>query len=270
SFLQKKIWDELLLPSSIGIGSNKTIAKIGSDCMKPKGITFIMPGMEQEFLRRMPVETIPGVGKVTLRELNAKGFYKIGDIAKTSLQYFASAFGQCGIDLWEKAHGKGTEFLSPEHERKSISKEHTYDQDVIDKKLIEQTIFNLTSKVCQLLRDEGWQSATIGIKLRYNDFVTLTRAKTIKPTCDDKEIYETAVDLFRKNHTRRVAVRLIGIHLSKLSQFTAQEILFEDDKLRRKKMFQAVDALRAKYGYASINVGVSNTLSKDLNPDFDF
>ncbi|MDP4191010.1 MAG: DNA polymerase IV [Bacteroidota bacterium] len=228
SFLQKTIWKELSLPSSVGIGSNKTIAKIASDCMKPKGITYVIPGMEEEFLRRMPVETIPGVGKVTLRDLNAKGFYKIGDIAKAPLQYFSSCFGQCGTDLWEKAHGRGIEFLSPGHDRKSISKEHTYGQDVIDRKIIEQTLFNLVSKVCQGLRDEGLQTSTIGIKLRYTDFITLTRAKTIRPTSDDKEVYETVLQLFRKNHTRRVAVRLIGVHLSKLEEFSEQEFIFED------------------------------------------
>ncbi|MGE5497454.1 MAG: DNA polymerase IV [Syntrophothermus sp.] len=257
TLLQKAVWDEVALPCSIGIGSNKLVAKIGSDCMKPKGITYIVPGMEKEFLSPMPIETIPGVGRVTQVQLNAKGFYKIGDITKVPLEYFAASFGQSGIDLWEKAHGRGTEFLSLDHERKSISKEHTYGSDVVDRKVIEETLFNVTSKVCQGLRDEGWQACTIGIKLRYADFITLTRAKTVKATDDDKEIYNIALELFRKNYTRRVGVRLIGIHLSKLTPFAEQELLFEDEKIRRKKMFEAVNMLRSKYGYESINVGAA-------------
>ncbi|MCX6149542.1 MAG: DNA polymerase IV [Ignavibacteriales bacterium] len=257
SFLQKEIWDQLLLPSSIGIGSNKTIAKIASDCMKPLGITYVLPGMEKDFLCPMPVETIPGVGKVTLKSLREKGFRTIGEVAKTTLEYFSTAYGKSGIDLWEKANGHGTDFLSISHERKSISKETTFDEDVVSKIVIEQTLFKLIGTVCQTLRDENWQAATISIKLRYSDFVTITRAKTIRPTDDDKLIYETTLDLFHKAFTRRIAVRLIGVHLSNLTDFAEQEILFEDEEIKRKKMLKAINTLRAKYGFKAVQVGTA-------------
>lgn len=256
--IQLEIWNTLGLPCSIGIATNKTLAKIGSDCMKPKGITYIMPGMEAQFLAPMPVETIPGVGKVTLKSLQAKGFYKIGDIAKMPEDYFASAFGKHGRDLWKKANGEGTQFLSLPVEQKSISKERTYKEDVIDRIEIEKTLFKLTGQVGQILRDHNWQVATISIKLRYSDFVTLTRAKTVKPTDDDKTIYETALSLFDKAYTRRVGVRLIGINLSKLNDFGEQENLFEDENMVRKKMLRAVNKIRDKFGYSSITLGSSD------------
>jgi len=257
SKLQKEIYDKLGLPCSIGIASNKTVAKIGSDCMKPRGITYVLSGMEKEFLAPMPVETIPGVGKVTLKALQAKGFYKIGDITKVSEEYFGSAFGKYGIDLWHKAHGEGTKYLSPPQERKSISKERTYNEDVMDKKEIEATLFHLTGQVCQMLRDQNWQTSTVSIKLRYSDFQTITRAKTINATDDDKAIYDTAVTLFRNAYTRRVSIRLIGIHLTKFSEFAEQELLFEDKDTIREKMLKAVNKIRTQYGYSAIQLGKS-------------
>lgn len=253
SKLQMEIHNKLSLPCSIGIGSNKTVAKIGSDCMKPMGITYIIPGMEKEFLSHMPIETIPGVGRVMLKELNNKGFYRIKDITNLSSDYWGTAYGKYGIDLWHKANGEGSEYLSIEHEQKSISKETTFRSDVTNDEIIYEILFELTGRVCQNLRDEHYMASTINIKLRYSDFQTLTRSRTIKPTDDDKTIFNNAKDLLKKAHTRRVGVRLIGIGVSKFSNFNEQEVLFEDEDIKRKKLFRAIDFLRRKYNYSIIN-----------------
>jgi DNA polymerase-4 len=263
SRIQNEIWQKLNLPCSIGIGSNKTVAKIGSDCMKPKGITYILPGMEKEFLAPMPVETIPGVGKVMKQSLNNRGIYKIGDITKLPSDYFGTAFGKYGIDLWRKAHGEGTEYLTTKRTRKSISRENTFGNDVTSEKEIENTLFYLTGKVCQSLRNKGWEASTVDIKLRYSDFQTLTRAKTIKPTDDDKIIFETAWNLMSKAKTRRVGVRLIGIGVTNFSPLNEQEYLFEDSEVKRKKMLRAVTRIRDKFGYKSLMLG-SAQIDKDL------
>lgn len=257
SHLQEEIKKELLLPCSIGIASNKTLAKIASDCMKPQGITYVVPGFEKDFLEEMPVEAIPGVGKVTLKDLNSKGFYKIGEIARTSKEYFTIAYGKTGSDLWEKANGEGINFLTVSHERKSISKETTFETDVTNKTEIENTIFNLTSKVCHTLREEKWQTSTISIKLRYTDFQTVIRSMTIDPTNDDKIIYQIAKGLFEKACTRRIAMRLIGIHLSNLTNFSEQILLFDSETAKRNKMIEAINSVRGKYGYSSIMLGKS-------------
>ncbi len=256
SFLQKEIWDELSLPCSIGIGSNKTIAKIGSDCMKPQGITYIMPGMEKEFLAPMPVETIPGVGKVTLKDFHSKGIYRICDITNLPQDYFAAAYGKYGIDLYRKACGGGSEYLSIEREQKSISHERTF-KDVTSKQYLKEKLFKLTGKVCQELRDKGWEASTINIKLRYSDFKTLTRSKTIKPTDDDKIVFDIAWNMMMKAYTRRVAVRLIGVGLSRFNKFSEQEELFEWEEIKRKKMLRAITHLRDQYGYEIIQMGTA-------------
>jgi DNA polymerase-4 len=254
SFIQNEIWRKLSLPCSIGIGSNKTIAKIASDCMKPMGITYVLPGMEKEFLAPMPVETIPGVGKVMWKDLNSKGIYKIGDITDLPQEYFAAAFGKYGIDLWRKANGEGTEYLTIQRERKSISKETTFDEDVTSNELLKKTLFELTERICQKVRDRNWTASTISIKLRYSDFQTLTRSRTIKPTDDDKIVFDTAWQLLDKAHTRRVAVRLVGVGLTNFSEFSEQGFLFEDTEIKRKKMFRAVTKIRDKYGYNAISL----------------
>ena len=257
SHLQKEIWEKLSLPCSIGIGSNKTIAKIGSDCLKPKGITFIIPGMEKEFLAPMPVETIPGVGQVTKRNLNSKSIYTIGDITRWPHDYFSDVFGKVGTDLWRKANGEGNENLTVEYEQKSISKETTFDQDILDNKVLEKILFELTGKVCQTLRNNNWQASTITLKFRYSDFQTIARSKTIKPpTDDDKVVYNIAFGLMQKAYVRKTAVRLIGIGVSKFNEFSEQEVLFEDAETKRKKLLRAVDLLRKKFNYQIINVGV--------------
>ncbi len=255
--IQYEVENMLSLPCSIGIGSNKTIAKICSDYAKPKGVTYVLPGMEKDFLSPLPVETIPGIGKVTKQKLNEKGFYLIGDITKVNEDYLAAAFGKYGLDIWRKAHGKGKEYLNSPSKQKSISKERTFGADVLDVGKMEDTLFKLTGEVCQILRDRNWQAATVSLKLRYSDFVTITRDKTIKPTDDDKIIFDTVNNLFRKSYTRRVSIRLIGIRLTKFSEFAEQEILFEDKETIRKKMFRAITNIRNKYGFSSIKFGAS-------------
>lgn len=253
--LQGEIWEKLSLPSSIGIGSHKTIAKICSDFHKPKGITIVPEGMEKAFLAPMPVEVIPGVGRKFKPVLNSKGFYRVGDVAAAPLDYFAAAFGKAGIDLWQKANGQGKTMLTVERERKSISKEHTYKEDVMLQETVENTLFELTGKVCQTLRDKEQKAATITLKLRHSDFVTITRSVTVKPTCDDKTVYEISLKAFRKALNRRVAVRLIGVGVSKFSEYSEQEELFDFPEIRREKLLNAVTRLRMKYGYGVVDMG---------------
>jgi len=256
SFLQKEIWDRLSLPCSIGIGSNKTIAKIGSDCMKPRGITYIVSGMEKEFLAPMPVETIPGVGKVTLKDLHSKGIYRISDITGLPQDYFTAAYGKYGIDLYRKANGGGSEYLTVEWEQKSISHERTF-ADVTNKHFLKEKLFKLTGKACQELRDNGWQASTVSIKLRYSDFKTLTRSKKIKPTDDDGIVFDVGWDMMMKALTRRVSVRLIGIRLSKFNEYSEQEELFEFEEMKRRRMLRAINIIRAQYGFEMIGFGLT-------------
>ncbi|MHC1736840.1 MAG: DNA polymerase IV [Ignavibacteriaceae bacterium] len=251
--IQKEVMESLYLPCSIGIGRNKLVAKICSDFNKPMGITYVFPGMEKEFLAPLPVEAIPGVGEVLQRELNSKGIYKTSDLIRLSGDYLFSAFGKYGKDLWEKANGRGSEYLSKGQKQKSISKETTFEKDVLSKVLLEEILYGLTTKVCYTLRKKGFLASTITVKLRYSDFVTYNHSKTIPFTNDEKDVYETAVKLLRDANTRRVGVRLVGVSLSNFTGFCFQEILFRSEMDKRERMLIAVDELRRKYGYSIIH-----------------
>jgi DNA polymerase-4 len=224
--------------------------------MKPMGVTYIEPGFEKKFLAPMPVETIPGIGKKTTIELNRRGFYKIGDIAEAPLEYFTKAFGKGGMDIWYKANGEGNEYLTEDHDPKSISKENTFMEDTIDLDRIKETMFEMTGQVCQNLRDNKMQAMCINLKLRYSDFSTLTRAKSVPPTDDDKIVFETVWALFTKNYTRRVSVRLIGVGLTKFVKLPDQKALFDDTDEKRKKILEAVNTIRNKHGYNLIKLGL--------------
>lgn len=256
--LQQEINTTLSLPCSIGIASNKTIAKIGSDHHKPNGITYVPPGEEKEFLAPLPVQVIPGVGKVTLVELNMRGIYLIKDIAALPKDYLISAFGKHGEDLWLKANGKGTEFLTIEREQKSVSHETTFLNDVLSEKIIEETLFNLAAKLSQSLKENNWIASTITFKLRYSDFKTITRAKSTRHTDDPAVIYNTVKEIFYKAYTRRVAIRLVGIRLTNFLTNSEQQFLFDDIFIKRGRILDAINKVRYKYGYTSIQFGTNS------------
>jgi len=256
SAIQKEINSKLLLPCSIGIASNKTTAKIASDYKKPNGITYIAPGTEKKFLADLPVQVIPGVGKVTLNELNGKGIYFVRDITTLPKDYFSAAFGKYGTDLWEKANGRGPEYLSVEGEQKGISHETTFLNDVLSIKKIEETLFTLSAKLFQSLKESNWIASTISFKLRYSDFNTITRARTIPHTDDPAIVFNTVRALFHKNFTRRVAIRLVGIRLTNFLMKSEQLFLFDDTFTKRQRIIEAVNKVRAKYGYSSISLGI--------------
>ncbi len=253
--IQKEINIKLSLPCSIGIASNKTTAKICSDYKKPNGITYVPPGEEKKFLAELPVQVIPGVGKVTLKELNQKGIYFVRDITDLPKDYFSAAFGKYGSDLWEKANGKGVEYLSVEREQKSISHETTFLNDVLSVKKIEETLFTLSAKLSHSLKENNWIASTISFKLRYSDFNTITRARTISHTDDPAVIFNTIKGLFHKNFTRRVAVRLVGIRLTNFLMKSEQLFIFDDNFTKRHRILEAVNQVRAKYGFSSISFG---------------
>jgi DNA polymerase IV len=256
--IQKEINTKLLLPCSIGIAGNKVSAKIGSDYNKPNGINYVKPGEEKKFLADLPVQVIPGVGKVTLKDLNQKGIYFIRDIANLPQDYFSTAYGKHGIDLWEKANGGGPEYLTVAREQKSISHETTFLNDILSTKKIEETLFDISAKLSQSLKENNWISSTISLKLRYSDFVTLTKAKTVKHTDDPIIIYNTSKLLFERSYTRRVAVRLIGIKLTNFMTSSHQQFLFDDVFIKRGKIIEAMNSIRAKYGYSVISFGIGN------------
>ncbi len=255
--IKSEIKEKLRLNASIGIGTNRLIAKVASDCAKPNGILMIFPGYEGAFLSPLSVERLPGVGKSIKEKLIDFGVRKVWMLAQVEKELLVRTFGKWGLALHEKAHGMDTSDVGGEYTGpKSISRETTFEEDTIDRKMIFSTLFWLVQRTAKSLREEGVQARTITLKLRYSDFSTVTRSITLKEGTDlDKKIYACVEELFRRAYTRRGRVRLLGVCLSKFCSREWQERFFDEEKTGKlKRYYKSVDRVRDKYGFHAIRI----------------
>jgi DNA polymerase IV len=259
--LHARMKEETRLNCSIGIGSSRLIAKVSSGQAKPNGVLMIVPGQEAKFLAPLDVREIPGVGKVMESHLHALGIKKVGDLAKLEERELEQRFGKWGLALAGKSRGEdaGGWFdseVGADTDAKSISHEHTYNQDTADPVQLESTLMRLSEMVGRRLRDANFYARTIQLKLRYKDFTTITRARTLPaPTQLDTEIFENIRMLFRKNWKKSMQVRLLGVQTSSFEAQTEQINLLEDGRQQRWKDALAVaDRLRDKFGESSVSL----------------
>ena len=259
--LHKKIKTETLLNCSIGIGTSRLVAKVASAKAKPHGILWVVPGQEARFLAPLDVRDIPGVGKVTEQNLNALGIHRVGDLARFEELYLEEHFGKWGVALAGKARGEdaGGWFdtdVGADLDAKSISHEHTYNEDTAELEKIESTLMRLSEMVGRRLREASFHARTIQVKLRYKDFTTITRAHTLPaPTQLDMEIFEQARSLFRKNWQAGRQVRLLGVQASHFEVQASQGELIDGERRQRwQQVLSAADKLRDKFGETSVTL----------------
>src|SRR6202521_1361321 len=259
--LHQRMKEETRLNCSIGIGSSRLIAKVSSGQAKPNGVLLIVTGEEAKFLAPLDVREIPGVGKVMEKHLHALGIKKVGDLARLDESELSDRFGQWGMALAGKARGEdaGGWFdseVGADTDAKSISHEHTYDEDTADPSQLEATLMRLSEMVGRRLRESQFYARTIQLKLRYKDFTTLTRAHTVaSPTQLDTEIFEEIRALFRKNWKKGTPVRLLGVHASSFTSQPDQINLLDGNRQQRwKDALAAADRLRDKFGESSVSL----------------
>jgi len=259
--LHQRMKAETGLNCSVGIGTSRLIAKVSSGQAKPNGILFIVPGEEAKFLAPLDVREIPGVGKVMETHLHALGIKKVGDLTKLENGELESRFGKWGLALAGKARGQDSggwfdHEVAAELDAKSISHEHTYNEDTADLTTLEATLMRLSEMVGRRLREANYNARTVQLKLRYKDFTTITRAHTLPaPTQLDTEIFEQIRALFRKNWKKGVQVRLLGVHASSFTTQAAQIDLLEGNRQQRwKNALAAADKLRDKFGESSVGL----------------
>src|SRR5271163_2324487 len=205
--LHRRMKEETQLNCSIGAASSRLVAKVASDQAKPNGVLWIVPGQEAQFLAPLDVRKIPGVGKVTERNLHACGIRKVGDLAALDPAFLDDRFGKWGLALAGKARGEdaGGWFdgeVGEGNDPKSISHEHTFSVDTADTGALDAMLVRLAEMVARRLRDHHLFARTLQIKLRYTDFSTFTRAKTLDRASQiDTELAEAARSLFHKAWT---------------------------------------------------------------------
>jgi len=248
------------LNCSIGAASSRLVAKIASDQAKPNGVLWIVPGEEAEFLAPLDVRKIPGVGKVTERNLHACGIRKVGDLAALDGALLEERFGKWGLALAGKARGQdaGGWFdgeVGEGGDPKSISHEHTFSVDTADAAALDAMLVRLAEMVARRLRDHHLYARTVQIKLRYTDFSTFTRSRTLNHASQiDTELAEAVRSLFHKAWTGK-PIRLVGVYGQSLESGEGQTSLIEEEKTARwRKTLEAVDRMRDKYGDGTVSL----------------
>ena len=262
--LHERMKAETGLNCSIGIAASRLVAKIGSDQAKPNGVLWVIPGAEPAFLAPLDVRKVPGVGKVTEKNLNALGIRKVGDLARLDEAFLEQRFGKWGLALAGKSRGLDaggwfdTEIGSGDGP-KSISHEHTFSEDTADLPQIEATLARLCEMVGRRLREHRLHARTIQLKLRYSDFSTFTRARSIARATDlDTELFDEIRELFRRNWKPGAPVRLLGVHVSSWSEGDEQLNLVGEEKHQKwQQALAAADRLRDRFGESAVSLAAS-------------
>ncbi|MGI8928472.1 MAG: DNA polymerase IV, partial [Candidatus Limnocylindrales bacterium] len=249
--IRQAVRDELELTISVGVASNRLVAKIASDLRKPDGLVVVPHGEEEAFLAPLAIERLWGVGASTRRALTDYDVKTIGDLAALPEAVLVRRFGSHGATLAARARGIGDTEVAHDVAAKSISHEHTFDVDTDEWAVIERTLLALSEGVGGRLRAAGLLAATVAVKIRDTDFVTITRQRTLDDPTDSTDVIWRTVSALTRREVKGMRVRLVGVAASGLDE-QRQIPMFEveDDKHRRAVI--ATDSLRERYGPRSI------------------
>ena len=247
SELRQKIMRETGLPISFGLSVNKTVSKIATGEAKPNNEIKINSGAEKFFLAPLSVRKIPMVGQKTYNSLCDLGIRKIKTVQEMPVDMMVKVFGKHGSTLWKKANGIDHNPVIKHQERKSISTERTFDKDTIDVQKLKTILIAMTENLIFQLRRGNKLTACVAVKIRYSDFQTYTKQKSIPYSASDDAILPVIQDLYNSLYQRRLRVRLIGVKFSNLVNGGHQVNLFEDDE-KMLNLYRAMDKMREKHG----------------------
>lgn len=251
--LRRRMREETGLVVSVGAAATKYVAKVASGRAKPDGLLVVPPARTVEFLHPLPVSALWGVGAKTEERLRGRGYTTVGDIARADAAALRRAVGDAATTkLQQLAWGVDPRPVTPGHEEKSIGHEVTFEHDVADPIALRRELLRLSDDVAVRLRRAGVTARTIALKLRYNDFDTITRSRTIAaPTDLAKVVYDEAVALLDALEPLRAPIRLIGVRGEQLSRESAAAALWEDAPGWREAE-SVMDAARARFGRGAV------------------
>jgi len=245
--LRQRIINESGLPISFGLSVNKTVCKIATGIAKPNGEKEVPESEVHHFLAPLSIRKIPMLGPKTYQLLRSMGVLTIHTLSGIPPEMLEQVLGKNGIILWKKANGIDPTPVEPYWEQKSISSEHTYEQDTTDVREIDRRIVTMVEKIAFELRKQEKLTACVTVKIRYANFDTHTIQKRVPYTSFDHVLIPVAQELFKKLYSRRMLIRLVGIRFSELVHGTQQLNLFEDTP-EQVNLYLAMDKLRLRYG----------------------
>jgi len=245
--VKERVRKEAGLPTTYALSSNKLISKVAVNEVKPNGQIEIPFGEEKSFLSPLSVTKIPGIGKKTAFLLIKMGVETVKTLSEIPVEMLQNLLGKNGTELWQRANGIDESPVIPYHEQKSISTENTFSQDTIDMNFLHSEIVRMTEKIGFELRSQDKLTGCITIKLRYSNFETFTKQKTIPYTNSDHVLIREASDLFEKLYDRRMLIRLVGVRFTNLIPGNYQISLF-DDTQETINLYQAIDSVKRRFG----------------------
>lgn len=262
--IMKTIVDELDLWCSIGISENKFLAKMASEMKKPLGITELWRKDIKEKLWPLPIREMYGIGKQTEKALKDIGIFKIGDIAKSDPYFLVKKFGKYGDEIYRLANGIDESIVSenPVSKSKSVGRSTTLPNNITDLEAAKTVILRLAEEIGAEARKQDLKGKTISITIKYDDFKTITRQKSVRATYLTKDIYAAGAKLLEDNWDKSRPVRLLGVSLNSISEDEAEQISIfnmvdsEDLSEKEEKLEKAYDSIRERFGTDKIKRAV--------------
>lgn len=261
--IRERIEEATGLTASVGIGPNRLIAKLGSEACKPDGLKVVRPDEVLDFLAPMPIRNLRGMGKQTLKKIAALNISTISEFRDVPWATLEAHLGKRATESFLKqAQGQASSNIVTERQRKSISKETTFSEDVTDTEELHDVLRDLASQVARTARKEQLAGRVVNLKVRYEGFETHTRQSSLDhPTHDERTMLNTAWKLFNKSALPKKPVRLIGIGISGWADKAAnqeQADLFSESVTNKtdEKILDAIDKLTDKYGKPLLKVGL--------------
>jgi DNA polymerase IV len=255
--IKARIQEVTGLTASVGVATNKLVAKIASDLNKPDGLTLVPDARLREVLDPLSVRRLPGLGRKTGTKVEAAGIQTLGELRNAPDSVLRPLFGRYTQRVRERAAGIDDRPVIPEHDEKSLSAEDTFEQDIGDPRVLQAQLTRLAELACERLRRKQLTAGCIGVKIRRADFVTFTRQRTVAPpTHDGRTIANVARELFARWLTEAsgAKLRLLGVVLTDLSP-ASQLGLFEDTPPHTTRLDAALDEARARFGSGALRRG---------------
>ncbi len=246
--LKREIKDKTGLSCSIGIARSKVVAKVASDHDKPGGITNVLD-RDREFLFPLPISSLPLIGPKMQSSLKNMGIYKIGQIAELEERVMDKLFGKAGVTVWKYANALDNSKVRITRDVKSVGRERTFESDVMDYGEVKKALVYTLERALYDLRKKNFKAKTVTVKLRYRDFTTITRSKTVPAGDTFNHFFPLVLDMLDKMWTRKVQIRLIGVRFTSLEDSCQIELFDFNNEQKRKMVDEKVDGLRGRYGF---------------------